>query len=280
MRRHNSTDEEFRRLERAWRAGDPDAIAGIAAMNLRGQVSLAHVAAITGARTPRRALAEAEYLLIEGWGKLGTPSAKQAWVDLALSRDNFRRWLATVIKRKIVSKTWAIAACDAAGEAWPAALTESGGYGFDELRPGHEMNDEGDYVSPLLVYAKGEAMDHAVRLMGPFASGRADPFIEETWIDDPSDVEAFVDESLISYADLGSMAEQDGFDSVQEWIDSSLAEPTPLFPNPVEDRAQFAASLWDSIRGLGGGDDTTNFTWPELERRYALEIAWENAGWL
>lgn len=283
MRRRNS-DEEFRRLERAWRAGDPDAIAGIAAMNLRGQIPIDRIAAITGAKTPRRAIAEAEYLLVEGWGKLGTPSAKQAWIDLATSRDNVRRWLATVIKRKIVSKTWAIAACDAAKEAWPAAISEGGGYGLSDLRPEEDGDRRGDYISPIVVYAVGETLDHLVRYMGPFypegRNAEGEPEIYADYHSDPSDTEDFVDEGLISYADLGSMAERDGFDSVQEWIDSHLAEPTPLFPNPVEDRAQFAASLWESILSYGGGGDSTTYAWPEFERNHALEIAWENADWL
>jgi hypothetical protein len=246
-------------------------------MHLRGQVSLEQIAAITGARSSRRALAEAEYLLVEGLHKLDTPEAKRAWLDLVASRTDTRRWLATVIKRKIISKPWAIMACEAEGEAWPAALWEPGGYGLDELRPSEDAG-HGDYVEPLIVYALGGKLDHAVRLTGPFSERGDAPtsVIHEDWIGYPAEVEDYIDDGLISYADLKTIAKEDGFDSVDEWIKDSLAET-----RPIAHRAGFAASIWfDIIHYSGAPGDSEGYSWPEIERRYALEIAWENAGWL
>ncbi len=282
-RRHNSTDEEFRRLERAWRSGEPGAAAGIATMNLRGQISLEQIAAMIGAATPRRAIAEAEYLLVDGWHKLDTPEARRSWTELAGSRDDFDRWLATVIKRKIISESWAIIACEAMGRPWPAGYSESGGYGLNELRPDGDNTGSEDYISPIIVFALNDKLDHAVRLMGPFYHGRniERATIDEDWISDPSEVEDYIDEGLCSYADLTTVALRHGFESVEEWVRVNLGDPTPLFPNPIKDRAQFAASLWDTITSYSGPPgDTHGFTWDEFSRRYALEIAWENAGWL
>jgi len=280
MRRRNSTDDEFRKLERAWRTGDREALAGIAAMNLRGQVSVEQVAALTGAATPRRALAEAEYLLVEGWHKLDTPPARDAFRDLARSRDHFDRWLATVIRRKIISKTWAIMACEATKTPWPAAMFEPGGYGFDELRPTDD-SEEGSYVEPHIAYVREGKIDSVVRLMGPFihpARRGRDPYasIEETEVSYPEEVTDYITEGMIKSCDLETVADDRGFDSVEEWIKSNLDEK-----NPIEDRAQFLASIWFDIMHYGGTPgDSENHTWDVIERRYTLSIAWEDAGWL
>lgn len=271
------SDLEIRELVRRVQLGDPEASHRLGRQILRRSGTILEavetLAPLISAPSEKRAKSEASYLLTGVLFRDGSPTAFDHFLDLLESREWERQWLAKVIQRKLIDKAWAVKGLDSVGQEWPAAIFEPGGYGIDELKPTEDSRD-GDYVEPTIAYARGDEVTTITRLSGPFENTRSDDGF--VIFEDSMDVDDIrvPDQSVVSSNDLEHFAVEQGFETVEDWIEDGLDTGT------IEKRAGFAASLgWDVIREEGGSGQSI-YTWPEVQRRYALEIAFENARWL
>lgn len=245
-------------------------------------------------------------------GLLGFDPSYQTFQTMAATKQKLRTWLArctrrfgkgyptgpragtgaqweqnfqSAQKRSRTLHAWVRAAIEASDPAasWPAVLFEPGGYGLDDLRPREEDSYHSEYVEPIVIYVRGNALTDGRRFTGPFyprGGGRRergehpnDAVIEDSYFQ-PNDALDQVDDGLISSAGLQDMAVEEGFGSVEEWVRHGIED------GDVIQRAHFAASIWFSIAGYSGLDQDDGYSWDEFRKRCDLEIAMEDAGWL